>query len=219
MAALMDIISIVVITISVPALFLVGMKVFKNEDYSKMIKIIAVSLFVAEVIRFFVVANKFNLGKVPADQLKIGFVTFVSIFGLFAAFFKKEVALRLRRVFVLVALLPLVIGIFQGRVYTLAEDEYAIVKGLYFLESGLSVLLAALYIKEERLSFDLFDLLIGAGIVLAYFGLSIFYVNYWALSIELNAMFFIEKAAMLVVSILTFVVFKFLLNKNCEKKV
>jgi len=204
MAPLFDIVAIVLITAFVPVILFNGLKVFNCKDYGKVAKVAALVLFACEVLRFFIVASKFELGRIPQDDLKIGFVTFVSIFALFAAFMNGKLGAFFKKVFVLLAFTAFAIGICETRVYTLEADQYALIKGLYFLESGLTFALSLLLLKNEKLLLALPEIVAGLGVWLAYVGLSFFFIFYWNLSIPFDAMFFIEKGVVLFAMIMAF---------------
>lgn len=213
MEQLMNIAALVLITAFVPVIVLNGLKVFGKTDYHKAAKIVAMALFFSEVVRFFAVANKFELGRIPATDLKIGFVTFVSVFALFAAFLNGEGKVKaasafLKKVFVLLSFTVLVIGMCENRVYTLEADRYAIVKGMYFLESGLSVLLSLLFLKAEPLPVTFKELLTALGICVAFCGLSVFYIFCWNLDDPFNAWYFIEKGLFVLSVIPAFLIVK-----------
>lgn len=209
MAGLMNIIGLVVITLFTPLIVLVGLNLFEKKDYAKICKIVALVFFFVEVVRFFVQPHFYaeKLGKIPSDDLKFGFITFMSIFGLFAAFMGGKVGDIFKKVFALLSLTVFVIGVFEERVYTLSYDKYALIKGLYFIGSGLSVLLGILFLLEG-VEVKTFDLIIAVLICLAFFGLSIFYIKYWNLSIEKNLIYYLGKGVMTLSTVMVFFIAK-----------
>lgn len=142
-----DILALVLITVAFPVIVLVGYKCLKGGvDKTKAGKAFALTLLFLELLRFFYNAKLYQGAITPAVDLKYSYVTLLTVVALFAAFHKGKFGALCKNVTVLTCLVPLVIGIFNPAVYTNALDTHAVIKGAYFVQSGVAVLLAILFL-------------------------------------------------------------------------
>lgn len=193
----MDILALVLITILVPTMVLVGIKLYHYNNYEKLIRIFAILLFAFDLFRFFYNARFFVKATTPASELKFSYLAVYAIFMLFATYNKGKFGDFMRKGVVLSCLMPLVIGIFNQNVFTSANDSYSLLKALYYIESGLSVLLAILIYKQYDLKFCNLDMLYFCVFPVGYALINMCSILCWQTNYDINLLWFVQMAVCL----------------------
>lgn len=200
-------IAIVVIAVFAPIISLVARKYVSEKSKTKLLKAMSVILFLLEAIRFFYNAHFFEGAITPAKELRFGFITFMTILVLFATFINnKKAGDILKRSFVLLSLVSFFIGLLGDRCYasTAFNDEYAVLKGLFFIEVGMIISIALMYCLDNDIKITIIDTLIAVAFCLVSVGVAVFYNFIWKLEIEYNSLWFIQKG---VYSVSPFIVY------------
>ncbi len=216
----MDILALTLITILVPLIVLVGVKLYHYNNYEKLIRIFAILLFAFDLFRFFYNARFFDNASTPASELKFSYLTVYSIFMLFATYNKGKFGDFMRKGVVLSCLMPLIIGIFNPNVFTSINDTYSLLKALYYIESGLSVLLAILIYKNFNLKFKALDMLYYCVFPIGYALVNMCSILCWQTNYTLNWLWFVQMAVCVVSVLIVFGIIKLcqLVKRKRENK-
>lgn len=193
----MDILALVLITILVPTIVLVGIRLYHCNNINKIIRIFAILLFAFDLFRFFYNARFFDKATTPATELKFSYLAVYAIFMLLATYNKGKFGDFMRKGVVLSCLMPLVIGIFNPNVFTSVNDSYSLLKALYYIESGLAVLLAILLCKNYNLKFKNLDMLYFCIFPIGYALINMCSILCWQTSYSINWLWFVQMAVCL----------------------
>lgn len=167
-----DLISFILIVIFTPLISLVCLSISKKKDYRLFCKIFSLIFLLCELIRFLYNASLFSNAATPSNQLKLSYISFMCVISLIATFNTTRIAVSSRRLFVLTTLFPIIIGLFNNNVYLNEFDNYGIIKGLYFFECGLCIMLALCFLKNYRRNFSLKPMFMAVLWTIAYIGIS-----------------------------------------------
>lgn len=150
---MLDILSLILISIFFPVIVLVGRKLFNRENLTRKLVVGLTILFLAmELLRFFVVASYYGGAIIPSQDVPYSFITLSCIICLFAVFNKNKVGNIFKGAFCLTSLIPIIWALFDNSVYTNALDTNAVAKALYFLECETVLSIAILIMFDFKLS-------------------------------------------------------------------
>ena len=113
-----DILSLIIISIFIPAIIVGGTKLYKCNNIQKVIKIFAIIFFALELFRFFYNARFYPDAKTYAPNLKFSYMAVYVIMMLFAAFNNGKLGEFLKKAVILTSLIPLILGLFNPTIYT-----------------------------------------------------------------------------------------------------
>ena len=211
-----DILALVLITIFVPLIVLVGVKLYNYKNLDKLIKVFAILLFAFDLFRFFYNARFFGSAKTPAAELKFSYLSVYSIAMLFAAYNKGKFGDFIRKAVMFTCLMPMIIGLFNSNVYTSSFDSYAVLKAVYFVESGLSVLLAILICKNNQAKIGALNILYCSLFAMGYAFINFLSIKFWATNYSINLMWFVQMLVCVASVAVVYLVY-FLCNKKCAQ--
>lgn len=215
---MLNILSFIVIVIFVPLIVFAGFKVYKNVDYKKFYNVFSLVLFSLELLRFFYNAALYEKAATPASEMKLSYITFLSVFALFGAFNKGRIGVIARRVFVLTSLFPLIIGLFTNKVYTNVLDVHSVIKALYFVECGMIMTLALCFIKEIRRNFSLKPIFGAIVWTIAYIGINGLFGYLWK-NYEVFTLNWGIMVLVLLVSVVIVAIIQALINKYSKNNI
>lgn len=217
---MLDLIAFLLIIIFTPCICLICLKISKKKDYRLFCKIFSLLFLVCELIRFLYNASLFTNAATPANQIKLSYISFMCILALISTFNTTRIAVSSRRLLVLTSLFPIIIGLFNNNIYLNENDNYGILKGLYFFECGICLTLTLCFLKNYRKNFSLKPMFMAILWTIAYIGIS----GLFGYLLRNNEVFTL-KWSIMILSILTSVFIVFVLNylrvliiKNHEKK-
>ena len=213
-----DILALVLITIFVPLIVLVGVKLYKYENTEKLIKVFAILLFAFDLFRFFYNARFFPSAKTPAPELKFSYLTIYSIVMLFAAYNKGKFGDFMRKAAMFTCLMPMVLGIFNPEIYTSSFDTYAVLKAVYYIESGLGVLLAILIGRNSKTKIEAINILYCALFACGYALINFLSIKLWVTNYQINPMWYVQMIVC-VASVAVVYLAYFVCNKKCKATV
>ncbi len=135
----------------VPLAVFAGMKLYGKTDNRKLFRAFALVLLAAELVKFFYNAALYEKARTPAADLTFTFQSVICVLALFAAFNKGRIGAFCKKTLILTAAVPLIIALFNPDVYTNTLDIHAVVRALYFAESGIIFALMMLAVKDSGL--------------------------------------------------------------------
>lgn len=215
---MIDIISLFLIVIFVPLIVLVGVKLYKPKDLRKLFIAFSITLLAIELLRFFVNASFYENAVVPSQDLKLSFVTFLSVIVFFAVFNKGKIGNILKNIFVLTSICPIIIALFNKNVYFSTLDTYGLIKALYFLECGVVILLTILFVLDSKESLNLLQLGFGCIFALGYVFVNFLANYFWTTNVKFDGLWFAQMAV-LVVSVGVVYLLLYIVKKFCKKSV
>lgn len=215
---MIDIISLFLIVIFVPLIVLVGVKLYKPKDLRKLFIAFSITLLAIELLRFFVNASFYENAVVPSQDLKLSFVTFLSVIVFFAVFNKGKIGNIFKNIFVLTSICPIIIALFNKNVYFSTLDTYGLIKALYFLECGVVILLAIMFVLDSKESLNLLQLGFGCIFALGYVFVNFLANYFWTTNVKFDGLWFAQMAV-LVVSVGVVYLLLYIVKKFCKKSV
>ena len=175
---------LVIVSIFVPFFIILGTKIYKVNNINKVYKWLAISILALELIKFFTNASFYDKAITPPQDLKFSYISFLVVFILFSVFNKGKVGKFFKNITIYTSLIPLIFGLCTNRVYMNPLDTYYIIPATYYLESGLIIGLASLFIlnlEEVNYKNELINALYSLGIWAIYIGIMIGTKYYWKL--------------------------------------
>ena len=184
-----NIIALILTTIFVPLISLLTIKYYGAPNSKKVLTIFTLTLLGCELLRFFYNASLYEKAVTPANALTFSFITMFCIVSLFATFVRGGIFSNLTKtICVFTCLMPLVVALFNSKFYTNSLDTYAVTKALYFIESGLAVTMALLYIKFENVKLSALNMLWSILFVGAYVLIDLLIITIWETGNQINLM-------------------------------
>ena len=215
MINLIDLIALIVITAFVPLMVFIGAKLHSYKNYDKLLKAFAITLLAVDLFRFFYNAKFYANATTPANELRFSYLTIYSVIVMFSAFSSGNIKKFFSQATLYTALIPIVIGVFNPKVFVNALDTHAVLKALYFIESGIAVLVAILCLinnKEISSVKSLVAPIISFAVYFVFYSLAI---HFWNFGYEFNLTFLLT----LVISLVSIaVVYGITLLIKCIKK-
>lgn len=215
----MNSLALIIITVLVPLLALLAIKIYGCKNLDRLIKVFAILLFAFDLFRFFYNASLFENATTPAIELKFSYLAVYSIIMFFAVYNKGKFGDFMRRAVILTCLLPMILALFNSNIYTNSLDTYAVIKGVYFLESGLSVLLAILICMHNNIQMRRSDLLCGEIIAFAYVLVNMCSILFWNTKQSINWLWSVQMLVCLMSVVIVYFVIRFYnkRKRNSEK--
>ena len=208
-----DILGLLLVVIFAPIIIINGMNYYKNST-AKSLAILSYVLLGVELFRFFYTAKFYERAYMPSDKVTFTFVTFSVVISLFASFNKSRLGKICKSVLALTALAPVIIALFYPHVYTNELDTYAVVKALYFLESGIVLTEGILLVKAEMREINRTSLLWSLAVTLVYIFSNVMRNVFWIPNMAFDLTWFLCMGAVILSVVLTYAVTVFLLRKK-----
>ena len=136
---------------------------------------------------------------------------------MFATFSSGKVRKLSRGTFCLTSLIPVVLAITNSSIYTNVLDTYAVTKALYFLEAGIVLTIALLYVIQDKTEFSPWQILWSIILFVIFVGLDLLVIFFWRTEAIIDTNWYIGMAVSVVTIPLVYGV-NVLVNKLIKKK-
>lgn len=211
-----DIIGFLLIVIFTPIITVQGMKYYK-VSLNKTIIVLTYLFLGLELFRFFYTAQFYQRAYMPADKVTFTFLTFSLLACLFATFNKNKLGCLSKTIFTFTALAPIIIALLYPHVYTNELDEYAVVKALYFVESGITLTIALMFLKEEISKVSMKSIIFSISFVAIYIFANVMRNIYWIPSMSFDLKWFLCMGLIILSTGLVYGITFFLAKKDLKK--
>ena len=212
-----DILALLLVCIFFPVIVYSGIKIYKPKSYKGLIIGLSIAFLCMELLRFFYNASLYDGGVTPADDIKYSFITILVIVCMFATFSSGKVRKLSRGLFCLTSLIPVVLAITNSSIYTNVLDTYAVTKALYFLEAGIVLTIALLYVIQDKTEFSPWQILWSIILFVIFVGLDLLVIFFWRTEAIIDTTWYIGMAVSVVTIPLVYGV-NVLVNKLIKKK-
>ena len=213
---MIDVLSLFLIVIFVPVIVIAGIKVYNPNNYKKLLVAFSITILGIELLRFFVNASFYESAIVPSNDLKLSFITFLCVIVFFAIFNKSKFGETCKNIFILTSLNPIIVALFNSKVYLSPFDNYGLIKALYFLQCGFVVLLAILFVVDKKEEIKQLQMLYSIIFVLGYAVVNFMANYFWETDIKFNWLWFLQMSVLIISTILVYLTY-YLLRKSCLK--
>jgi hypothetical protein len=200
---------LIAVSFGVPAIFLVGYFIYKPKNILKISKVVAITLLLLELFRFFYNAflqDAGAMGAITSNNLTFSFISFMIVLGLFGTFGSNKFSKICSQVFNYCVLIPLILSLFNSSLYIFPSDTHMVISALYFLESGLIIslyVLSLLNMSKTPNKPSIIHVIISMVFALVYMLASVLIHYYWD-QVPFNIMFLIAILTGVVSSIIPF---------------
>lgn len=212
-----DILGLFLILIFAPIIILNGKKYYKIST-EKSVRVLTYIFLGLELFRFFYTAQFYPRAYMPSNKVTFTFITFSLLVCLFAAFNKNKLGSICKTMLTFTAIAPIILAICYPSVYTNELDTYAVVKALYFVEVGINLTIALLFLKNEIKSLNIKSLLFSLSFVAIYIFANVMRNIYWIPTMEFNFKWFLCMGLIIVSVVLIYLSSLFLLKKENVKE-
>ncbi len=209
---MIDVLCLFLIVIFVPIIVLVGIKIYNPNSYKKLLVAFAITMLGIELLRFFVNASFYESAIVPSNDLKLSFVTFLCVIVFFGIFNKSKFGETCKNIFILTSLNPIIVALFNSKVYLSPFDNYGLIKALYFLECGFVVLLAILFVLDKKEEIKPLQMLYSIIFVLGYAVVNFMANYFWKTDIKFNWLWFLQMSVLIISTTFVYLIY-YLLRK------
>ena len=218
---LIDIALLIVIAAFVPAITFLGYKMYKAKTVKKLDIILVVLFLGLELLRFVYNATLYPKAAVPSSNLTFTYISFGVVASLFAVFANNRVGRFFRKIVVLTALVPVIMGGSFNQIINLPFDMYTIMKAIYFVEAGLYITLAISFLSLSGDRLKPLDILWGCLYMLTYVGINAMTIHFFKVPITFDLQYYLTMTGV-VVSVpllygLSIIVPRFD-NHNCQEE-
>lgn len=172
---MVKLILLIFISFCVPVIGIVGLKTYGIKK-DKSLKIIAISLLVLEIFKFFYNASLYENGATPIESLSFSIITLLVVTTLFGAFGNQKLQKTFANLSAYCSVVPIILAIFNHSVYEVGEDTHAMLTGMYFLQTGLLMIFSVLHFSGNK-DFPLSDIVYPVIFLGFFLGLTAF-TNY-----------------------------------------
>lgn len=192
----------VVTCLFIPFFIILGVKLYKTKNISKVQKVLAIVVFAIGLFRFFYNAKLYysqpdNHSPIASD-LTFSFISLLSVLILFGAFNKQKFGKTLNYITIFSSLIPLIFGLICDRPFTNSSslDEFYVLPATYYLQTSLLITYACIEMMELKKKVKLLNLfyvaLISLGLWVLYVVLMVATNYYWKLNISYNVEFYLS---------------------------
>lgn len=200
-----DLIALFLILIFAPIIIFNGKKYYKIST-EKSVRVLTYIFLGLELFRFFYTARFYPRAYMPSDKVTFTFITFSLLVCLFAVFNKNKFGSICKTMLTFTALAPVVLAICYPHVYTNELDQYAVVKALYFAETGINLTIALLFLKEEVAKLNIKSLLFTLAFLAVYIFANVMRNIYWIANMSFDLKWYLCMGIIVILSIAIYLV-------------
>ena len=214
---IIDVVVLILVAVFVPTITLLGYKMYKTKNTKTLLTILVLILLGLELVRFFYNATLYDAAKVPSSNLTFSFISFGAVISLFAVFANSKVGRFFRRINILTVLVPIILGAAFPHIINLPNDTYTVMKALYFVETGLYLAIAVVFVVLEKIKLNWISVAEASGFTLAYIGVNAMTIHFFETPIDYNLTYYLTMAFALLSVVIAFAYYVLYIKVSKEK--